>query len=301
MNRYRVCRVINAGAVIGNCEIEVQDDRIQSVGASTPSARGERTYAFAVPGFIDMHTHGGAGFDIMDATPEAFTSIAQHHLVHGTTTFLGSTLTAPLEEIGGVLCAGRQFLEQNRREAARGTSSSMLGFHIEGPWISTKNKGAHDEKLIIPPDEKAIALIREYADILAMVTFSYHYPTADDLLACLNETGIIAACGHDETIDERILQGFSKGISHVTHLYSTTASFQRVGGFKHLGTAEMSLMTPGIFVEVIPDGRHITRRPRIRRHRRHQHERGLRTRVQKAEGDSPLSRAARRGAVSSEL
>jgi N-acetylglucosamine-6-phosphate deacetylase len=91
-----------------------------------------------------------------------------------------------------------------------------------------------------------------------MITFSYHYAAADRFLDLLLELSIIPACGHDQTVDERILAGFARGLRHVTHIYSMNASFMRVDGRKHLGTLEMALMTPGIMVEVIADGKHIT-------------------------------------------
>ena len=256
METLLVDRIVNPDRTLHNCEITVDEGIVRAVKPESPGTG--RRYPIAVPGFIDIHTHGGAGHDIMDGDDDRFSRIARYHLESGTTSFLGSTTTAPPAELGRVLEAGRPAMQANVMCAARGEEASLLGIHLEGPWISPVRAGAQNPSYMHAPGDAARALIREYADILRMVTFSYHYPSADDLLALLLELRIIPACGHDETTDEKILRGFDQGLRHITHIYSMTSSFQRVDGQKHLGTLEMALMTPGVKVEVIADGRHIT-------------------------------------------
>ena len=256
MKSFLVARIVNPDGTLQNCEITVDEGVVRTVEPEAPGT-GHR-YPIAVPGFIDIHTHGGAGHDIMDGDGDRFLQIARYHLQNGTTSFLGSTATAPLAELDRVLTGARSAMRPNAVEAARGQEATFLGIHLEGPWISPEKAGAQNPLHMHAPDDAAMAFIRDYADVLRMVTFSYHYPTANQLLDLLLELNIIPACGHDETIDERILRGFERGLRHITHIYSMTSSFQRVDGLKHLGTLEMALMTPGVTVEVIADGKHIT-------------------------------------------
>lgn len=257
MTRFAVDQVVNADGVARQCTIDVEGGVVVGVTPGTV-AGASGPFAIAVPGFIDMHTHGAAGADVMDGKATSFAKIARHHLRHGTTSFLGSTLTAPLEELGDVLRVARDAVRANGSTAQAVAEASILGIHLEGPWISPERAGAQNPAHMHAPDKAATAMIEEFADLIRMVTFSYHYRTADEFLDVLVRNGIIAACGHDSTTDERIIAGFARGLRHVTHLYSMTSSFGRVNGLKHLGTLEMALMTPGVKVEVIADGKHIT-------------------------------------------
>lgn len=260
MSEYLVETVVNPDGVEKNCRITVEGEKITAVEHAPVGPVGsDGTFSIAIPGFIDLHTHGGMGHDIMDGGTESFSKIAEHHLSNGTTSFLGSTLTADSDVIESTLSELRGFIGFNAGESGTGHAARMLGVHLEGPWISPEKAGAQNPRFIHAPDERSVELVHEFRDIIRKVTFSYHYDSADMLLDKLKQDGIVAACGHDSTTDERILAGFERGIDYVTHLYCMSSSFQRVGGYKHLGTLEMALMTPGVSVEVIADGRHITK------------------------------------------
>lgn len=267
MTAFEVNRIINPGGTIGPSEIVVDNGIITEIrpldagSEKQKTAAGNETSAgsVAIPGFIDMHTHGAAGHDIMDGNRPAMEAIARHHLQQGTTAFLGSTLTAPIDQLEGLLDTAREFEAENEVAADAGTQASLLGIHLEGPWISPERAGAQNTAYMTAPDAPAIDLVRRHSDLVRMVTFSYHYPSAGEFLDALTEMGIIAAVGHDATLDTDIVKAFARGLRHVTHIYSMTSSFGRAGGFKHLGTLEMALMTPGVSVEVIADDRHITR------------------------------------------
>lgn len=266
MSTYRVRNVVNADKQIQDARIHIDGTRISRIEASpeadpVPAARGaeEEVFEYAVPGFIDIHSHGALGYDLMDGTDEAFHAVARFHLSNGTTGFLGSTLTAPLPEIETFLREVRPRMEDNVRLQAAGEEASLIGIHLEGPWISCNNLGAQNPRHVIEPDDESFRIVRENADIVRMATFSYHTPGAEKFLDLLVELGIVPASGHDEAIDEDIVGAFGRGMSHLTHVYSNSSSFQRKNHYKHLGSLEMSLMTPEVSVEVIADGRHITR------------------------------------------
>lgn len=259
MQKYFVKNIVNSDSIHPAAEIVIRNGVISEINQHSRDFSLSDSYHYCIPGFIDMHTHGGDSLDVMDTTFEALSGIARYHLKNGTTSFIASTVTAPLSKIEALLTMGSSFIDLNRVRAQNGEEASLLGFHLEGPWISSKNPGAHNKSHIIKPSLESCRLIKKYADIISMVTFAYNNSSNDEFLHCLIDHDVIAACGHDDTLDADILHGFKKGISHVTHLYSCTSSWQRKNQRKHLGTSEMALMTKGVSVEVIADKHHITK------------------------------------------
>ena len=260
MTTYDVGRIVNPAGTLVDQRITVSGDRIVEVAPIPRSSRGLGIdpSLTAVPGFIDLHTHGGAGHDVMDGESDDFAAVAAHHLRTGTTSFLGNTLTAPLGQIETILDGVRNYLPVNKGAAEVGREAEILGIHLEGPWISHNKAGAQNSRYIRSPDSAAMEFVHKNSDVVRIVTFSYHHPNSPEFLRALLDAGVVPACGHDDTTDEQVLDAFSRGLSYITHLYSMSGSFTRVDGRKHLGSVEMALMTPGVSVEVIADGHHIT-------------------------------------------
>lgn len=257
--RYAARTLVNPCGSEADRVIVVEDGRVADVvAAGAGGGRYAATGHYAVPGFVDIHTNGGGGADVSQASPEALSRVARYHLSGGTTAFVGTVITTSLQRVRRMLARGRELLALNQQAAREGVEASLLGFHLEGPWISTRNAGAHDRRHIRAPDAEAHDLIRQYSDMIPMVTLSYHYESAPSFLEALVSCGVVPALGHDETDDRDALEAFARGARVVTHLYSSCSSFHRREGLKHLGTLEMALMTPGISVEVIADGYHIT-------------------------------------------
>ncbi len=257
MKEFHVKNLVNPEGITGDILVQMDGGIITSARPWEGTPVGP-VFPYAVPGFIDMHLHGSGGFDVMDGSGDALSGLGRALLEKGTTSYCGTTMTAPVSELERVLSAGEGFVAAGKARACQGLESSFLGFHLEGPWISDENAGAQDPAYIAAPDRQSFDLISDYADILAMVTVSYHRDLAPFLDHC-REKKIITAAGHDDTPDYEIREGFNRGISHITHIYCSTSSFMRRNRKKHLGTLEMGLMTDGITVEVIADNHHITR------------------------------------------
>jgi N-acetylglucosamine-6-phosphate deacetylase len=199
------------------------------------------------------------GCDVMDGSFDSLDTIARFHLRNGTTTFLATTLTAPLERLEAVLEIVECYRAARGERAGDGGTAGVAGVHLEGPWISRRNLGAQNGRYVIAPGRESLSLVRRYAGLLRLVTFSYHGEEARALLELLVELGIEASLGHDQTLDADAVAAFASGVRHLTHAYSNSSSFQRRSGVKHLGSLEMALITPGVTVELIADDRHIRR------------------------------------------
>lgn len=256
--KYYINHIINHDSTLNDHCISINGGKISAVEKEGHPQDCE-TYCYAIPGFIDMHTHGGNGKELMDNSPDALEEISRFYLQNGTTSFLASTVTSGLDTTESVLKTASGFMKVNGENAGKGYQAKLLGIHLEGPWLSHKNLGAQNPAHCIVPDKKSLELVEKYHELIKMVTFSYHTPESEKLLDLLVKRDIIPACGHDETHDRRILEGFGKGVKVVTHIYCVCSTFQRRNGLKHLGTTEMGLMTEGINVEVIADGKHITK------------------------------------------
>lgn len=264
--KYFVKNIINHDHTSTNCAITIDRGTISTVekcqraeSEFESESESEQWYEYAIPGFIDIHTHGGDGAELMDNSVDALDKISEFYLHQGTTSFLSSTVTDFLPKTECVLETAREFIDTNRIKASEGKQASCLGIHMEGPWLSLGNIGAQNPECCIAPDQKSMTLVDNYKDIVKMITFSYHTPEAEKFLKFLTDRDIVPACGHDQTIDEQIIPGFANGIKVLTHIYCVSSGFQRRDGFKHLGSLEMALMTDGVKVEVIADGKHITK------------------------------------------
>lgn len=207
---------------------------------------------FAVPGYIDTHTHGGYGKDYFECTQEAADAVGKFHLDNGTTSFVATSVATPLDELDNQLKKIR--LLENRY-------ASMLGVHTEGPFISVKKKGAQPEKNIKSVFEPEDAeFFRRNKDILRTVTMCPGVGNARLLTECLIENGIIAHAGHDDSIYPEIMCAVDAGLSGVTHLYCASSGLGRRKGdlTKYIGLNETALLTDELFTEVIADDVHIS-------------------------------------------
>ncbi|MBO4401753.1 MAG: N-acetylglucosamine-6-phosphate deacetylase [Selenomonadaceae bacterium] len=162
---------------------------------------------FVAPGFINIHIHGCAGADVMDATPAALEKICSFLPRTGVTGFLPTTMTMPLEEIHRAL--------KNIRDA-KTSGAKILGANVEGPFISAKFAGAQDKKNIRRAD---LSLLSEYLDVIKIITAAPEEFDFAFIDACRAEN-IIVSVGHSAADYETALAAIERGANHVTHLFN---------------------------------------------------------------------------------
>lgn len=209
-----------------------------------------------VPGFVDIHVHGGGGYDFLDEAPEAVPSILKTHLSHGTTSLLATTLTCPDEILyRGVGKLGREI----ERGFAPG-ECEILGLHLEGPYFSSAAKGAQAIR------EQKIPTLEELEKLYALakgriVRFdgAPELPEMDLFARWTKEKGILASIGHSGANAETALEYYKKGFSHITHMYCSTTTEHKEGQVVHGGIIEAAYLEDGFKVELIGDGKHIPR------------------------------------------
>lgn len=245
-------RVLSGGKLLENHAVCCEEGLITNVlpmeqyrssGARAIDAGG----LVAAAGYIDQHTHGAAGYDTMDATKEAMEAICRHHLMTGTTTFLPTTMTATLEETEHVLA----FLSAYHPSVP----VVLAGVHMEGPFLSCENRGAHPAALLTRPDDGWRRLIDHNRDLVRVITLSPELAGMPDFVRWCTERGIVVSGGHDAGWDEVIHPVIDAGMRAVTHIFCCTSGITREGSpRKRLGLTEIGLLDDRLYTEAIADG-----------------------------------------------
>jgi len=204
---------------------------------------------YACAGFIDIHSHGGYGFDTMDGTAEALDKISEFHIDNGVTSFLATTLTASFSSIQKAIDIVRKHRTRHGR---------VIGVHLEGPFLSRQNRGAQPEEYLAVPDEESIQFIIKNSDVIKLITVSPDVKGIDRLIKECVKRGIIVSGGHDCAIETEIDEAINSGMTNVTHIYCCSSGISRRDTpQKHIGLTQIGLLDDRLWVEVIADGCHV--------------------------------------------
>lgn len=207
---------------------------------------------YILPGFIDLHVHGGGNADFMDADPESMHVVARTHCAYGTTALVATTMTCEdplLEKVIGA------FLEALKTPTG---GAELLGLHLEGPFFSDAGKGAQ------PVGEQRIPT-REFLEHVIALGQGHilrwdeapELPNTDLFAAVMKEHGIMPAIAHTNAIAAEAYAAFDAGFSHVTHFYCATSIGHKVNGIVYGGVNEATFLRDDISIELIADGRHL--------------------------------------------
>jgi N-acetylglucosamine-6-phosphate deacetylase len=199
---------------------------------------------FVSPGFIDMHVHGSGGYDVMDGTSEALSTISSVLSENGVTGFLPTTMTMSKDQIYAALDNVRNFMTCKIKGA------KVLGAHMEGPFLNKKYKGAQSEVSITRP---SFDFIEKYVDVIKLITLA---PEEDDNFDFIKETvkktNIILSIGHSNAEYEEAMEAIKCGVSHATHIFNAmTPLHHRKPGI--VG----AIFNSDIYCELIADGIHV--------------------------------------------
>ncbi|MFN7724879.1 MAG: N-acetylglucosamine-6-phosphate deacetylase [Rubrivivax sp.] len=197
-----------------------------------------------LPGFIDLHVHGGGGRDTMEGG-DAIRAIARVHAEHGTTALLATTMTAPLPDIQTAMAALAPVIAEHRPTSAR-----VLGVHLEGPYINAGKLGAQPDFVRAPSLQEVLAL-HAIAPI-RMVTLAPEVPGNLDVIAPLVAAGLRVQVGHTQADYEQALAALQAGASGFTHLFNAMSPLQH----RAPGAAGAAL-AHAEFSELIPDLLHV--------------------------------------------
>ncbi len=233
----------------------VEDGKIAEI-SEKPDLEAEAVYDacgwYVSPGFIDMHVHGGGGYDFMDGTAEAMLGAARLHMKHGTTLLLPTTVACTDEELESVFSALRE--ARNSPEVI----SHLYGIHLEGPYLSPQQAGAIDPVYLRHPDKEHVEhLLKIGGEDIKRITLACELPGAMEMCDLLRSKGIVLSLGHTDAEYSEIYTAVEHGCSHVTHLYSAMSTLHRRNAYRYLGLVESSYLMDELTVEIIADGKHL--------------------------------------------
>lgn len=204
---------------------------------------------YVSPGFIDIHLHGGGGYDFLDCTKEAFKKISDIHLMNGTTTMLPTVVTSRISSIIKLIKTYKDCLND---------CPNFYGIHLEGPYISKNQKGAHKEELIhCPFEEETALLLEEGADVIKRITAAPELCGMDKFIKSMLSCGVLLSIGHSDATSDIALDAMKKGFSHITHLYSATPSVRKTNEVIKAGVIEAAYLNDDVTVELIADSKHV--------------------------------------------
>ena len=244
-------RVVTPSGVVADGEVRIVDGRIASVGPAPavrpvlPRGQEERVDlggSWVVPGFLDVHMHGGGGHDVARSAVDMAAAV-RFHRGHGTTRTLVSLMAQPVDQ----LC------EQLGWVADLSATGSVVGAHLEGPFLSAARCGAQRPENLLLPDPVVLRRLLEAGQgSVRTMTVAPELPGAHALIADLVAAGVVAAVGHSDASYEQAIQAFAAGATLATHL------FNAMGSFEHRAPGpSVAALDAGVYLEMINDGVHV--------------------------------------------
>ncbi|MFG1675562.1 N-acetylglucosamine-6-phosphate deacetylase [Micromonospora sp. NPDC049282] len=240
MTRRVTGKVVTPTGVIRQGCVEISDGRITAV-AEYPSVRDGH---WIVPGFVDMHTHGGGGHTFTTGDPDSARQAAEFHLGHGTTTLLASLVSSPFALMRDATAAFRPLVE----------SGVLAGLHFEGPYLSTDRCGAQNPEFLRDPStDELTELIELGGGAVRMVTLAPERAGATAAIELLVANGVVAAVGHTDATWEQTRAAVAAGASVGTHLFNG----MRPVHHREPGPVVALLEAPNVVCELVADGVHL--------------------------------------------
>lgn len=226
----------------GECPHEGSSSEVMDLGGD-----------FLGPGLVDEHVHGAVGHDFMEATEAAFGRILGHHAAGGTTALLPTSVSAPWSET-------LRFLDvvEDWRQHPRPGLPTVLGAHVEGPFLNPGRAGAQNIAHLCLPSRAHVQDLLDRAGTVRIVTLAPELPGAGEAIARLTAGGIRVSLGHSEAWDEDVQRAFAAGADRVTHLYNAMSSARRRGPERVAGLLECALAAAEVQAEIIADGHHVS-------------------------------------------
>jgi N-acetylglucosamine-6-phosphate deacetylase len=250
--------IVLPGQTIPDGMVEVEGGRIREVGTNAGRAAGEVVDlqgGYLVPGFIDIHVHGGDGADFMDGTVGAFLTVCRCHARHGTTSLTPTSTAADDRYI-------ERFLKCVRELKGKPTGGArILGAHFYGPYFGSNARGCHPAAPIRPPEQPEYERYLKFASEMCTATIAPELPQAGEFAKACHDRGVRLNAGHSHATFSQMHEAVAWGVRHVDHLFcamSDRAKLRQSQTFPMRGgVLEATLFFDELTTEVIADGRHL--------------------------------------------
>lgn len=250
-------QLLTPSEVIGHAVVVIDEDRILELGPrseiSEPSnaRRHDFPEAVLVPGLIDIHVHGGSGHDVMETSPSALATIERGMCRRGVTSYLPTTVTAPIPATLQSLEHLGKAIRSQLQEPGR---SRPLGVHLEGPFISHAKRGVHPPDNLQPPSPELLLQLHEAAaGTVKMLTIAPELDGSVTTIAAAMQLGIVSSLGHSDATFAQAQAGIEAGARHATHTFNA----MRLLDHREPGILGAVLSNDRVTADIIADGLHV--------------------------------------------
>lgn len=213
----RGTRLVDATMDLAETDITIDGTRIEQLGPAEqePGKVLDASSAIIMPGFIEVHTHGGGGFALHTTRADEIRAYARWAPSAGVTSFLTTVVGTPTALPVAQLRAAVEAIEQP------GTGAEVLGIYLEGPYLNVKRRGAHPAHWLRQPDPAETALILELTKgYLRLITLAPELPGAHAMIKHLVEAGVTVSIGHTDATYEQAQEALALGVTHMTHCFN---------------------------------------------------------------------------------
>ncbi|QJD84409.1 N-acetylglucosamine-6-phosphate deacetylase [Cohnella herbarum] len=249
-------RIVTPAGVVEHGILTVKEGIITEIAVSASNGQGldpnllqiDAHGQWVIPGFIDVHVHGGGGHDFMDSDSDGIAAITKFHAANGTTSLLATTLTASREDLTAVLERVSQFMAESM------PYTQIVGVHLEGPFVNVKWKGAQNPAYILPPQPEWLEdWVNRFPGVIKIQTLAPEVEGSLEYIEKLASNGIVPSCGHTDATYEQIIEAADHGLRHAVHTFNAMTPLHH----RQPGTVGAVLTDDRITAEVIADGHHV--------------------------------------------
>lgn len=207
-------RIVTEETVLDDGWLIVRDGVIEQVGTGEPATGHDvvdLAGAWVLPGFVDIHCHGGGGASYTETDPERLATAVAAHRRHGTTTTMASLVSCPIPTLADQVAALRELV----------ADGLFTGIHLEGPFISAARCGAHDPNVLMAPDRESVeTLLAVGRGAIRMVTLAPELDGGVEAVRRFTDAGVIVAIGHTDATLAQVLPAVDAGATVATHLFN---------------------------------------------------------------------------------
>jgi N-acetylglucosamine-6-phosphate deacetylase len=244
---YAFSSIFSDGKILKNDTVRILgnfiSDLSDSIGDSTDF--GDR---IAVPGYVDIHTHGINGIDSYDLNRQSLLEWSSTLLEKGTTGFVPTLVSSPPNKLS-------DFLRIISGSRGKERGAEILGGRLEGPFISKAKKGAHDASVLrLPSETDYMKELFQFKDALKIVDIAPELSGAGEMISDLVKENVVISLGHSDCDFETAEYGFSSGATLITHLYNAMKQFHH----RSPGLVDFAFLEKGISAELICDLVHVS-------------------------------------------
>jgi N-acetylglucosamine-6-phosphate deacetylase len=240
--------LVEQGRVV---DISSRSSRQVPAGVST----ADFGHSVIAPGYVDLHIHGSAGYDVMDDTVEALPAIEQLLARHGVTSYFPTTVTAPMDTTLHALERLANAIEKRERNNGDGKIRALpLGIHLEGPFISHARRGVHPQENLLAPTMPLFEQFWQAArGCIRMMTIAPELEDATEVIAEAARRGVCVSLGHSDADFAATERGIAAGARHATHTFNAMRPLDH----RSPGILGAVLTDHRVSADIIADGVHL--------------------------------------------